>query len=114
VSDEAVRQVEAIFKRSARKAVREGSCELQMPSSMQTGSHETLQTIGLVELELHMKWPPRSPDLTPYDFFLWGYAKEHVFVPPLPLDINELKLIITADIETVDRNMLERLWDELD
>ena len=21
------------------------------------------------------KWPPRSPDLTPLDFFLWGYLK---------------------------------------
>lgn len=20
-------------------------------------------------------WPPRSPDLTPCDFFLWGYVK---------------------------------------
>ncbi|CAK1596564.1 unnamed protein product [Parnassius mnemosyne] len=24
-------------------------------------------------------WPPRSPDLTPLDFFLWGYVKERVF-----------------------------------
>jgi hypothetical protein len=23
-----------------------------------------------------MMWPPRSPDLTPCDFFLWGYVKE--------------------------------------
>jgi hypothetical protein len=37
-----------------------------------------------------------------------------VFVPPLPLDIDELKLTGTAAIETVYRNMLERVWDELD
>ena len=24
-------------------------------------------------------WPARSPDLTPLDFFLWGYVKERVF-----------------------------------
>lgn len=24
-------------------------------------------------------WPPRSPDLTPLDFYLWGYVKEQVF-----------------------------------
>ncbi|XP_050522916.1 uncharacterized protein LOC126905895 [Daktulosphaira vitifoliae] len=24
-------------------------------------------------------WPPRSPDLTPCDFFLWGYLKEKVY-----------------------------------
>jgi hypothetical protein len=41
-----------------------------------------------------MKWPPRSPDLTPCDFFLWGYVKEQALVPPLPLDIDELKLTV--------------------
>lgn len=24
-------------------------------------------------------WPPRSPDLTPLDFFLWGFLKDRVF-----------------------------------
>ena len=27
---------------------------------------------------------PRSPDATPYDFFLRGYVKDQVYVPPLP------------------------------
>jgi hypothetical protein len=27
-------------------------------------------------------WPPRSPDLTPREFFLWGFVKGRVFVPP--------------------------------
>jgi hypothetical protein len=26
-----------------------------------------------------MPWPPRSPDITPLDFFLWGYVKSNVF-----------------------------------
>jgi hypothetical protein len=43
----------------------------------------------------------------PCDFFLWGYVKEQVFVPPLPLDIDEMKLRITAAVETIDRNVLE-------
>ena len=25
------------------------------------------------------KWPPRSPDLNPCDFFLWGAIKEKVY-----------------------------------
>jgi hypothetical protein len=37
-----------------------------------------------------MKRPPRSPDLTPCDVFLWGYVKKEVFVPTLPLDIDEV------------------------
>ena len=28
-----------------------------------------------------LPWPPRSPDLTPCDFFLWGYIKDRVYVP---------------------------------
>jgi hypothetical protein len=60
-----------------------------------------------------MKWPRQSPDLTPCDFFLWGYVKEQVFVLPLPLDIDELKFIFTAAVEIIDRNMSERVWDEL-
>jgi hypothetical protein len=54
---------------------------------------------------------PRSPVFTPCDFFLWGYVKEHVFVPPLPLDIDELKLRITAALETVDRNGMSWIAD---
>jgi hypothetical protein len=61
-----------------------------------------------------MTWPPRSPELTPCDFFLWGYVKEQMFMPPLPLNIDELKLRIAAAIETIDRNVLERVCDELD
>ena len=30
-------------------------------------------------------WPPRSPDLTVCDFFLWGFVKDNVYVPPLPI-----------------------------
>jgi hypothetical protein len=43
-----------------------------------------------------MKWPPRSLNLTPCNFFLWGYVKDEVFVPLLPLDIYEFMLRITA------------------
>jgi hypothetical protein len=25
-----------------------------------------------------------SPDITTSDFFLWGYVKDRVFIPPLP------------------------------
>jgi hypothetical protein len=30
---------------------------------------------------LLLLWPPRSPDLTPCDFFLWSYVKDIVYVP---------------------------------
>ena len=30
-----------------------------------------------------VSWPARSPDLTPYDFFLWGHIKAKVFTAPI-------------------------------
>ena len=35
---------------------------------------------GGADTDLNIKWPPRSPDLTPCDFFLWGYIKSKVYV----------------------------------
>jgi len=34
-----------------------------------------------------MRWPPRSPDLTPCDFFFWVFVKDTVFVPPIPANL---------------------------
>jgi len=34
-----------------------------------------------------------SYDATPCDFFLWGYVKDQVYVPPLPASILELKVV---------------------
>ena len=61
-----------------------------------------------------LKWPPRSPDLTPCDFFLWGYVKGLVYVPPLPTCVEGLKERITEALKTVTQDMLQRVWQELD
>jgi hypothetical protein len=52
------------------------------------------------------KWPPRSPDLNPCDFFLWGYLKSVVY-NPLPKTIEELKQNIEREIKKINREMLE-------
>jgi len=57
--------------------------------------------------------PPRSPDATPYDFFLWGYVKDQVYVPPLPASIPKLKVQIRTAIETITADMLQTVWNEL-
>ena len=61
-----------------------------------------------------LKWPSRSPDLTPCDFFSGGYVKTLVYVPPLAENVNELKQRITIALETVTQDMLHRVWEELD
>ena len=62
----------------------------------------------------HLLWPPRSPDLTPCDFFLWGYVTDSTYKPPLPQNVRELQDRIRAVVQTIDGNMLKRVWQELD
>ena len=63
---------------------------------------------------LTVLWPPRSPDLTPCYFFLWGYVKDNAYKPPLPQNVRELQDRIRGAVQTVDGNMLKRVWQELD
>lgn len=53
-------------------------------------------------------WPPRSPDLSMCDFFLWGYLKSHVYeIKPRTLD--ELKEAIRREVSLINRDILERV-----
>ena len=61
-----------------------------------------------------LPWPPRSPDLTQCDLFLWGFVKDSVNVPPLPMSLNELVDRITHALQTITADMLHRVWDEFD
>lgn len=58
-------------------------------------------------------WPPRSPDITPLDFFLWGYVKDIVYRTKIR-DISDLKQKITDAIATIDEAMLQRTWQEIE
>ena len=56
-----------------------------------------------------MEWPARSPNITPPDFFLWGYVKDKVYSEEIR-DIEHLKGVIvrclpeiTSDPELVRR-----------
>ncbi|GBN11814.1 hypothetical protein AVEN_177443-1 [Araneus ventricosus] len=60
-----------------------------------------------------MAWPPRSPDITPLDFYLWGYVKQHVYSERIN-GINHLKQRITDIIHSVTPIVLTRVWEELD
>ncbi|PSN55504.1 hypothetical protein C0J52_02584 [Blattella germanica] len=46
-------------------------------------------------------------------FFLWGFVRDNVFVPPLPANLHELRHGIRASVAMVSRDMLERVWGEL-
>jgi hypothetical protein len=51
--------------------------------------------------------------MTPCDFFLWGYIKERVYVPPLPADLDELTNRITVAVNSVTEDSLRCVWDKL-
>lgn len=60
-------------------------------------------------------WPPRSPDITPLDFYLWGVLKEKIYKTPVntreelehrviqafnDLDANEIRSATTDGVNT--------------
>ena len=57
----------------------------------------------IVALNHEVEWPARSPDLTPCDFFLWGYLKQKVFSMPPP-DLISLRRRITFEIDILRDN----------
>lgn len=50
-------------------------------------------------------WPPRSPDLTAPDFFLWGYLKDRVYINK-PKIIHDLKDNIQVEIRKLRPEIL--------
>jgi hypothetical protein len=58
-------------------------------------------------------WPPRSPDLTPLDFFFWGYVKNIVYQVKIN-DLQHLKGRIRDAVATVTPNMLQATWNEVE
>ena len=51
-------------------------------------------------------WPPRSPDLSPPDFFLWGALKENAYANK-PRTIHELENNIRREISAISEDVLQ-------
>ena len=51
-----------------------------------------------------IEWSPRSPDLTPMDFFLWGVVKEKVYVRK-PTNVLQLRDFITEAFAEINENV---------
>jgi len=68
----------------------------------------------IVALNHPIEWPARSPDLTPCDFFLWGYLKQKVFssdVPSLP-ELRRRIVDATNDLRQ-NPNFIRRSFQEM-
>jgi hypothetical protein len=84
-------------------------------------SHTSKANIGLLKSKFHGRliskfgdvwWPPRSPDLTPPDFFLWGYLKEKVYRNK-PKNLDQLKCNITEEISAIPIDTLKKVMNTL-
>ena len=57
------------------------------------------------------KWPPRSPDLNPCDFFLWGYLKQRVYTP-MPYSLDSLKANIVREFKKIPKETIKSTFDD--
>ena len=62
----------------------------------------------LISLRGDLEWPARSPDLSPCDFFLWGFLKSRVYANR-PRTLQDLKANIRAEIANISNDMLEKI-----
>ena len=76
---------------------------------------ERLQQLFLdciISLGRDHDWLPRSPDLTPLDFFVWGYPKSKVFLTP-PANLADLRQRITMEAAQIPQNMTIQVLPEI-
>ena len=60
----------------------------------------------VISRDCPVSWPPRSCNLKPLDYFLWGYVKSMVYANK-PATIDELRTNIERDCSSIGRFMLE-------
>jgi hypothetical protein len=48
------------------------------------------------------------------DFFLWGFVKDNVYIPPLPTTLPELKTRIREASANTDQEILHNVWQEVE
>ena len=67
----------------------------------------------LISLYEDNEWPPYSPDLTPPDFFLWGYLKDHIYANPKPRDLEQLKSNIRKEIHNTPPETFQNVMNNV-
>ncbi|KAJ8937130.1 hypothetical protein NQ318_000625 [Aromia moschata] len=58
-----------------------------------------------IGINVPIEWPPKSPDLTPLDFCIWGTLKNEVYKTPTS-NLEHLKDKIRSACENISRYML--------
>ena len=64
----------------------------------------------VISLKAKLEWAPHSPDLSPLDFFLWGYLKSRVYNPK-PASLEELKLRISEEMKAIQPSVCHSVME---
>ena len=64
----------------------------------------------LISKNGNFDWPPRSPDLTPPDFYLSGFSKSKVYINK-PRTLAQLKANSEREIAVIPRATLEKVME---
>lgn len=84
--------------------------------------HNTLQVRNTLNVLFHSRvigrnwdncWPPRSPDITPLDFFLCGYLKQKVYKFRPFRDIDHLETIIRQCVQEIPPQFVKKAVKEV-
>ena len=62
----------------------------------------------LISKKCDVEWGPRSPDMNPLDFFLWGFLKDRVYEGN-PETLDQLKRNITREVRAISPAIRERV-----
>ena len=62
----------------------------------------------LISNKTDIRWPPKSPDCNPLDFFFWGQAMAHVFRCQ-PSTMEALKELVGDFAENMDRELVRKV-----
>lgn len=101
------------FLPAARDIDRPNLIRLQQDGA---SAHTALDTRAFLNRELPdrwvglhgpLTWPPKSPDLTPPDFFLWGYLKSKVYEGE-PSSTDELRIAIEEAIRDIPVDLCKK------
>ena len=59
--------------------------------------------LSVISRGFPINWPPRSPDMTPLDYYFWGTAKNRVYDGGRPSSIDQLKVRIRKVISEISQ-----------
>jgi len=64
----------------------------------------------VISLRGDIRWPPCSPDLTPCDFFLWGFLKAKVY-EQRPITLDAPKEATRQEVAAITPEMILKVMD---